>query len=52
MFNIEFSRVATAALGAMFFATLFVGAAVGPAAAFDRAAPAVYAAAQADRADG
>lgn len=47
MFNIEFSRVAAAAVGAAFFASIFVGAAVGPAAAFDNAAPAVYAAAEA-----
>jgi hypothetical protein len=44
MFNIEFSRIAAAAVGAAFFASVFVGAAVGPAAAFDNPAPAAYAA--------
>jgi hypothetical protein len=42
MFSIEFSRVAAAAIGAAFFASIFVSAAVGPAVAFDNPASAAY----------
>ncbi len=37
MFNIDFSRMALAALGALFFSVTLVGAAVGPAHMAERA---------------
>ena len=41
MFNVEYSRIATAALGALFLTTVSVGAAVGPARAVETAPVAI-----------
>ena len=50
--NFDFTRIATAAIGALVLSTSFVAAAVGPATASTPAASTAYASADLSRANG
>jgi hypothetical protein len=51
MTNFNFSRIAAAAVGALAFTTVFVGAAIGPATAADASPAVTIAAAQVQASD-